>query len=1004
MSGYGGRDRGRDRNDDRGGGGRDRDRSRSNYDDRRRDYGDRDGGDRYGGGRGGGRGRGRGGDRGGGFRGRGRGRGGGGRGGMKRAPEVDWDRENCPGRREVEKIKTMNECSYNPIKTKFCVLENSDQRRAVEEARAVEDIPLARLAPEKQTISGRKIQIYQNQFRIDVTDPKRMMAVYEVTVKPTSQGKFDKPLKREDNRNVIQNLSKKIRTPLKFDGENLLISNSLLHKIDDRCIRAGRESVDVYASVECTSQKKPRECEVELKKVHELSWQKLSDYINGDTDQHPSDVLQVLDIILKSDIANESAFVSKGRAMFPTAANTRMNHPTLIDGRQCWNGIVQSTRISSWKTELGNVNYLTLNADISFAMTMAGDTIDRLMEDYQNNEFALAESIKHLTFEAGGKFYKVEGFARETCDQVTFRSQEGRQVSMVDHWNNELRKDGKPPLRHTRIKAVKVKKGKGFINFPPEVCKLLPGQKPKTEKEAHKAALIRASAKPAPERLETIKNIVSDPDLYGNPSLEKEFGFKVNSSPMQAEATVLQTPTILDGDNREIKVADGEWKTKKFFNAPEKELKWISVYIGDDNSRPERNGCTRNDFEGKFLQQFARVGQGLGVKIGRPLVTEAVRNFSEFFEMCKKFQDEGKSLSSLNFVLVCGGNGNNGDGSKENYQSIKLMCECNFGALTQFVRQKSVNKDLENIGRGRGADICHGIWLKLNEKLGGTNWKVDVPLPPAPEPIMIVGCSFTHSPPGEQKPTMVGFSATTEQGGTGYVNTAVHQDPRLNIIPYENMEKAIKFMFGEFLNKNGNQPPSKIIWYRGGASVGSLQTILKNELIAIRKILESWRSDYKPGITFICTVRNHRQKMFAANEADMVGEGRNVPAGTAMTGYGGGTPDSFHFHLCSHAGIGTVNPTFYQVLHDDNDLELDNVVKMTNALTLDSKRCEKSISEPAPVRLASLRAERAYNHWEGAAHMIAEMRDDSMRNHFESNGGANKLSTRSSFKTSNFFL
>ena len=73
----------------------------------------------------------------------------------------------------------------------------------------------------------------------------------------------------------------------------------------------------------------------------------------------------------------------------------------------------------------------------------------------------------------------------------------------------------------------------------------------------------------------------------------------------------------------------------------------------------------------------------------------------------------------------------------------------------------------------------------------------------------------------------------------------------------------------------------------------------------------------------------------------MVGDGKNVPAGTAMTGYGGGTPDSFHFHLCSHAGIGTVNPTFYQVLHDDNDLELDNVVKMTNALTLDSKRCEK---------------------------------------------------------------
>ena len=50
---------------------------------------------------------------------------------------------------------------------------------------------------------------------------------------------------------------------------------------------------------------------------------------------------------------------------------------------------------------------------------------------------------------------------------------------------------------------------------------------------------------------------------------------------------------------------------------------------------------------------------------------------------------------------------------------------------------------------------------------------------------------------------------------------------------------------------------------------------------------------------------------------------------------------SFHFHLCSHAGVGTVNPTFYQVLHDDNNLQLDNLVSMTYALTMDAKRCEK---------------------------------------------------------------
>ena len=62
-----------------------------------------------------------------------------------------------------------------------------------------------------------------------------------------------------------------------------------------------------------------------------------------------------------------------------------------------------------------------------------------------------------------------------------------------------------------------------------------------------------------------------------------------------------------------------------------------------------------------------------------------------------------------------------------------------------------------------------------------------------------------------------------------------------------------------------------------------------------------------------------------------------------------------------------------------------------------------SISEPAPVRLASLRAERAYNHWEGASHLIeARM---CPRDAFEGNdGNKQKISTRSKFKKGNFFI
>ena len=151
-----------------------------------------------------------------------------------------------------------------------------------------------------------------------------MIGIYEVAFQPLTQGKFDKPLKREDNRNLIQNLSKELRTNgLKYDGENLLISNQLLHKIDHPKLRGARENEDVIVSIltiakrrlikpsfqakiECTSQKKPRDCEIMLKKVHELNFEKVKDYLERNTDQHPSDVMQVIDIILKSEVANQS--------------------------------------------------------------------------------------------------------------------------------------------------------------------------------------------------------------------------------------------------------------------------------------------------------------------------------------------------------------------------------------------------------------------------------------------------------------------------------------------------------------------------------------------------------------------------------------------------------------------------------------------------------------------------------------------------------------------------
>ena len=97
--------------------------------------------------------------------------------------------------------------------------------------------------------------------------------------------------------------------------------------------------------------------------------------------------------------------------------------------------------------------------------------------------------------------------------------------------------------------------------------------------------------------------------------------------------------------NFRIQVRDGEWKTKKFFNTPEENLKWISIYIGDDYSRPDRDGCTRDDFEQKWCQAFVNVGQELGVKIGRPLEQITVRGYEDFYNKIEgEWKKENKDI------------------------------------------------------------------------------------------------------------------------------------------------------------------------------------------------------------------------------------------------------------------------------------------------------------------------------------------------------------------------
>ena len=77
---------------------------------------------------------------------------------------------------------------------------------------------------------------------------------------------------------------------------------------------------------------------------------------------------------------------------------------------------------------------------------------------------------------------------------------------------------------------------------------------------------------------------------------------------------------------------------------------------------------------------------------------------------------------------------------------------------------------------------------------------------------------------------MLKLDLTLGSGATGYINHVAYQDPRLNIVCYNVMLEAIKTLMTTFQDANGGALPEKVIWYRGGASTGAYQQILKNEM------------------------------------------------------------------------------------------------------------------------------------------------------------------------------
>jgi eukaryotic translation initiation factor 2C len=130
-----------------------------------------------------------------------------------------------------------------------------------------------------------------------------------------------------------------------------------------------------------------------------------------------------------------------------------------------------------------------------------------------------------------------------------------------------------------------------------------------------------------------------------------------------------------------------------------------------------------------------------------------------------------------------------------------------------------------------------------------------------------------------------------------------------------------------FYHSTGTKP-QRILVYRNGILAKQSRSIASKELNLIRNALEYLENGYDPQITFVSVQKRHHAKFFPF-QSEFLDKSGNIVPGTLIDS-DVTVPGEFDFYLASHPGLqGTSKPSYYHVLHDENNFTADTLQTLT---------------------------------------------------------------------------
>ncbi|XP_069852639.1 piwi-like protein 4 [Dipodomys merriami] len=568
---------------------------------------------------------------------------------------------------------------------------------------------------------------------------------------------------------------------------------------------------------------------------------------------------------------------------------------------------------------------LLFSADVSYKI-LRNETVLEFMTDLYYNA-AMSDFTQMCEKQLIGRIvltrynnrtYRIDDISWSVKPVHTFKRRDGSEISYIDYYKQQYGitlSDLNQPVLVSLLKSKRNDNTEPWIvHLIPELC-FLTGLTAQAASDFHLMKAMAAETKLSPlSRQQHLARLADNIQRNKAARFELETWGLNFGNQVSLTGRIVPSEKILMQDHICQPVSAADWskdiRTCKMLNAQSLN-KWLILC----------SNRTENVIQ-SFLSCLRRVGSSIGFNVGYPKIINIQENTAAFIRAIQLHVDPNVQL----VMCILPSN------QKNCYDSIKKYLSSDCPVPSQCVLAQTLSR------QGIMMSIATKIAMQMICKLGGELWAVEIPL----KSLMVVGIDLCKDAFNKEE-VVVGFVASVNPRITRWFSRCILQKTTANIADCLKvfMTGALKKWF-----KHNHDLPARIIVYRDGVGNGQLKTVLEYE---VPQLLSSIRESGSSTRLSVLMVRKKCMPRFFTEVSRTL---QNPPLGTVVDSEAT-HPEWYDFYLVSQtARGGTVSPTHYNIIYDDNSLKPDHMQRLTFKLCHLYYNWQGLISVPAPCQYA----------------------------------------------------